>query len=329
MTYASANTVSEDLIPVVDITALRDGTRREAVAQDLLSASRNAGFLYVAGHGVSQDLIDAVRTQAYAFFRAEEAVKQTVKVSQNHRGWIGCGGARMLDGAKTDLKESFVWGYQDKNGSTPADHELRGPNQWPAAVPALQDLAMRYFWEADRVARQLLEGFAIGLNLAPDLFHRTCQVPLSRASCVWYPPQSETLGEDTFGVGPHTDFGVLTILCQDDVGGLQVQTAGGDWVEARPIEGTLVVNVGDLLDRWTNGLCKSTPHRVVNRSGRERLSLVLAFDPDPDTPIDQKDVFGPDHEPTAPGITCGDYLVWRFGKAFGYRRGTDAPKVDE
>ena len=112
---------------------------------------------------------------------------------------------------------------------------------------------------------------------------------------------------------------MLTVLCQDDVGGLQVRDANGVWIHAPPIEGTLVVNVADLLSRWTNGAYRSTPHRVVNRSGRERLSLVLAFDPDPETVIDARAIFGPgtriEHEP----VTCGDYLVRRFAKAFSYR----------
>ena len=128
------------------------------------------------------------------------------------------------------------------------------------------------------------------------------------------------MGADQFGVGPHTDFGVLTVLCQDSTGGLQVEDANGDWIEAPPVEGTLIVNVADLLARWTDGAYKSTPHRVVNSSGRERLSLVLAYDPDPGTTIDARDVFGPDHAASHPPITCGDYLTWRFGKAFSYRK---------
>ncbi len=121
-------------------------------------------------------------------------------------------------------------------------------------------------------------------GFAENAFLETASQPLSRASLTWYPPQPPNLGEDQFGVGPHTDFGVLTVLCQDAVGGLQVQDYNGDWVAAHPIPGTLVINVGDLLARWSNGRFRSTPHRVINASGRERLSLVLAFDPDFDTP---------------------------------------------
>lgn len=319
MNYASAEIVPVDRIPVVDITGLRNGTDRAGVARALIAASRNPGFIYIRGHGIPDDLIAAARTAAFKFFHLEEAEKETVRVTKSHRGWLSQGGAKMEDGAKPDLKESFIWGFEDDDGATPMDHALRGPNRWPNAVPEMRDLAMRYFEEAHKVARDLMRGFALGLELAEGFFLQSCDVPLSRASFVWYPQQDASLGADQFGVGPHTDFGVLTVLCQDDVGGLQVQDISGTWIEAPPIEGTLVVNVGDLLARWTDNLCKSTPHRVVNRSSRERLSLVLAFDPDPQTMIDQQAIFGPDHKSSAAPITCGDYLNWRFAKAFEYR----------
>ena len=127
------------------------------------------------------------------------------------------------------------------------------------------------------------------------------------------------MGDDQFGVSSHTDFGVLTVLCQDDVGGLQVQDVNGEWFHAPPIKDTIIVNVADLLSRWTGGEYKSTPHRVVNKSNNERLSLVLAFDPNPETIIDPKEVFGPKYPTDYEPISCGDYLIWRFGKAFSYR----------
>ncbi len=319
MPWAGARTVDSGTIPVVDLAPLRDGTGPEAVARALHDASRGLGFIYVAGHGIPPGVTDTLRETAYRFFRALEEARRAVRVSAKHRGWIGRGGARMKDDAKADFKESFLFGYEDENGRAPEDHPLRGANRWPAFLPELRGQGMRFFHHAHEVARHLMRGFAIGLRLDEDFFLRSCTRPLSRASLVHYPAQREDLGEDQFGVGPHTDFGVLTVLCQDDVGGLQVRDANGAWIHAPPIEGTLVVNVADLLSRWTNGAYRSTPHRVVNRSGRERLSLVLAFDPDPETVIDARAIFGPgtriEHEP----VTCGDYLVRRFAKAFSYR----------
>lgn len=320
MSYAIARKTVAEEIPVIDITPLRDGSDPAGVARALHAASQGLGFIYVTGHGIPDSVIESARAAAYEFFHADPADKDSVRVSASHRGWLGRGGAKMQDDAKADLKESFIWGFQDASGITPDDHPLRGNNLWPAFLPGLEPAAMTYFAQAHQVAHHLMRGFALGLDLPPDFFLKTADKPLSRASFVYYPPQDANLGADQFGVGPHTDFGVLTVLCQDDVGGLQVQDVQGDWIEAPPIPGTLLVNVADLLSRWTDGAYKSTPHRVVNASGRERMSLVLAFDPNPETLIDPREVFGPDHAAANEPITCGDYLTWRFAKAFAYRK---------
>ena len=319
MAYAQAKPLDQDAIPVIDITPLRDNSDPVGVAKQLHAASQNLGFIYVRGHGIPESLIERARQTAYAFFDSEDAAKSQVSVSPQHRGWLGHGGAKMQDDAKADLKESFIWGLEDANGETPEDHPLRGANQWPGFLPELQNCSMEYFRAAHEVAHHLMRGFALGLGKEDDFFLKTADRPLSRASYVYYPAQPESAGQDQFGVGPHTDFGVLTVLCQDSVGGLQVQDINGDWIEAPPIEGTLIVNVADLLARWTGGAYKSTPHRVVNSSGRKRLSLVLAFDPDPETMIDVRSVFENPPIDAEPAITCGDYLIWRFNKAFAYR----------
>lgn len=317
MAYATARHTQKESIPVVDLTALRNGQDPDAVASALHTASQNLGFIYVKSHGISDSTIDAARQVAFTFFRQTDEQKSSVLVSAHHRGWLKPGAARMGDDAKPDLKESFIWGHQKTDKHSIKDHPLRGPNQWPTSLPAMEGAAMNYFNEAHEVAFQLMRGFARGLNLPDNFFIRSCEHPLSRASFVYYPPQPESSDENQFGVAPHTDFGVLTILCQDSIGGLQVEDKDGNWIHAPPIDGTLVVNVGDLLCRWTGGAYKSTPHRVVNTSGQERLSLVLAFDPDPDTIIDANEI--PGLSSNMESINCGDYLQWRFAKAFSYR----------
>lgn len=319
MPYAQAAPMDRDAIPVIDIAPLREGRDPRGVAAALHAASQQLGFIYVGGHGIPDALIERARHSAYAFFRQPEAAKREVAVSTSHRGYLALGGARMQDDAKADLKQSYIWGYEDETGRTPQDHPLRGANRWPATPTDFRATAMAYFRAAHEVAHHLLRGFALGLDLPADFFLRSAERPLSRASYVYYPAQPEDLGTDQFGVGPHTDFGLLTVLCQDAVGGLQVQRPDGCWIEAPPVPGTLVVNVADLLSRWTDGAYRSTPHRVVNSSGRERLSLVLAYDPEPETLIDARQIYGPAHRPREAEITCGDYLLWRFGKAFAYR----------
>jgi len=278
MPYATAKSLRPDAIPVIDIAALRDGTDVKAVSAALHSASQGLGFIYIKGHGIPESTLESARRVAFEFFRQTDRAKASVSVSPQHRGWLKPGGAKMGDEAKTDLKESFIWGQQDSQGRSLNDHPLRGANRWPEEFPEFEAAAMAYFDHAHRVANYLMQGFA--------------------------------------------DFGVLTVLCQDDTGGLQVEDINGEWIHAPPVEGTLIVNVGDLLSRWTAGEYKSTPHRVVNASGRERLSLVLAFDPNPETLIDANQI--PGLTAKEPAIRCGDYLQWRFAKAFSYRKATPA-----
>ena len=319
MASQNSATISADTIPVVDISPLISNSDPQQVAEALHAASQGLGFIYVSGHGIDPSIIDSVRKSGYEFFRSSSTAKDTVRISPHHRGWLPQGGAKMQDDVASDLKESFVWGCDDEAINQKNDHFLRGPNQWPDnEVVGFSTSAMAWFDAAHEVAHHLMRGFALGLNLPEDFFLRSCESPLSRASLVYYPPQEAST--DRYGVGPHTDFGVLTVLCQDDVGGLEVQIGDGQWVKAPPIEGALVVNVADLLSRWTAGEYRSTPHRVINQSGRERLSLVLAFDPNPETVIDASDVLGGSVDSVEAPISCGDYLTWRFEKAFAHRK---------
>ena len=203
---------------------------------------------------------------------------------------------------------------------TPPANPLLGPNVWPAAMPALKPSVHPYFEAASACAEDLLRGFALGAGLDAEHFIRLRDRPVSRGSLQYYPPQPDDAGEDRFGVAPHTDFGVLTVLCQDEIGGLQIQRRNGDWAAMPPIPGTLVVNIGDLLERWSNRRYRSTVHRVINASGRERLSLVLAYDPNFETLVDPRAFCADGETPHDAPITCGDYLMWRFAKAFSYRR---------
>ena len=319
MGYAAKMT-NADAVPVIDITPLRDGSNPKQVADALHAASKGLGFIYIKGHGIPDQVIRKARAEALSFFRAPLKDKESVKISEQHRGWIGEGGAKMQDDLKSDLKESFVWGFEmDLNSPDSDGHSLRGKNKWPRFVPALEKASLEYFKYSHEVAHHLMRGFAIGLDLEEDFFLKTADKPISRCSYVYYPPQTSESDKQQFGVGPHTDFGVLTVLCQDSVGGLQVENVDGDWIQAPPIEGSLIVNVADLLARWTDGAYKSTPHRVINTSSKERLSLVLSFDPNPETVINAQQVFGPDHVAKEEPTTCGEYLDWRFGKAFAHR----------
>ena len=320
MSYAQAKSVSASSIPVIDMGPLRDKSDPRRVARQLCRASQDLGFIYVKNHGIAESLISETRASAMEFFRLEDDEKQVVSKTTKHRGYIKIGAAKMQGDARSDYKESFIFGDDSPEVSI-SDHLLSGSNIWPRRPVSFSQLANDYFEAVQNVAVCLMRGFAIGLDLDEEFFLQSNDKPLSRASFTYYPPQSEAMGSSQFGVSPHTDFGVLTVLCQDNVGGLQVQGLDGQWFAVPPIEGTLVVNVGDLLARWTHNQYHSTQHRVINSSGKERLSLVLAYDPNPETVIDPRQVITSDvaSEVDFPEpITCGDYLNWRFNKSFNY-----------
>ena len=188
-------------------------------------------------------------------------------------------------------------------------------------MPEMKAALDRYCAAVDGVGRKLLRAVAIALDLPEMFFVERYRKPLVRGSIIYYPPQPPDLGVDQFGVSAHTDYGCLTILSQDANGGLQVRNRAGEWIAAPPLAGTFVINIGDLLARWTNDAFASTPHRVVNASGRPRYSIAVFYDPDYDTRIEVlPGCVAPGAVPAYPPVSCGDYIVGRFDRAFAYRK---------
>jgi isopenicillin N synthase-like dioxygenase len=324
MIYAESKTIALSQIPVIDMATALDGSPEgeRRVATEFLRAATEVGFFYVKNHGVPWHLVEQAREAARGFFALPLEKKSEVGINANHRGFLRVGEAKMADYAQPDLKESFVWGLEVPPGdpAMTADNPFICPNNWPAFMPELKQAAYPYFEATLDCGRRLLNIFAVSMELPRDTFTRHWRRSITRGAFVYYPPQPPEMGTEQFGVAPHTDYGCLTVLCQDDVGGLEVQTKAGEWVAATPIEGTFLVNVGDLLTRWTNDGFASTPHRVVNKGGRERYSLVMAVDPDFDTLVDPAVVCRDGESPHYPPVRCGDYIQQRFDKAFAYRK---------
>jgi isopenicillin N synthase-like dioxygenase len=323
MAYATARDIAVNEIPVVDIAGLVAGDPEASAAagRAMRDASERIGFFYVSQHGVPQAAIDRAFAAARDFFALPEAVKEATRVNANHRGWISQGGAKMSTNARVDLKESFVWGLElpEDDPDVAAGTPLMGPNQWPAAMPELRGAAYGYYEQVIALGHRVLRGLALSLGRDADFFAPRFARPLARGSMIWYPPQPPDLGREQFGVAPHTDYGGLTFLCQDMTGGLQVLNAAGEWVTAHPIPGTFVVNIGDLMHRWTNHRFRSNPHRVVNTSGRARQSMAVFFDPGFHSVVDPRDLLDDPAEALHPPVTCGEYILGRFNKAFAYR----------
>jgi len=307
-------------IPVIDVSPAVQRSEFEVVAREIQQAATKVGFFYIANHGIDPALIDKASDAAHAFFALPQAMKATVEVDKEQRGWMKTGMARLEGAATHDLKEVFFWGAEvpPNHPDLLAQKPLVAENRWPNAVFArLQQDLVPYYNAVCTVAEKVLCAIAVGFGQDADFFKSRYDMPLARGQLVYYPPSSqEHEQEQRFGVAPHTDFGVLTLLLQDNNGGLQVKSKSGDWIEAPPIPGTLVCNIGDLLQRWSNDRFISTLHRVINRSGRERYSIPVFFDPHTDAIIDPCDLGVNRKDSKHPPVKAGEHIAARNAKNF-------------
>ncbi len=312
-------------LPIIDMEGVRDGNAASIAraAREINAAFTTVGFLYIANHGLAEPVIAEAVREAQGFFRQPTEKKREVAINKRHRGFNALGDALMYEATKPDYKEFYTMGLElpEDDADVLAGEPLRGPNNWPADRPGLRTAMTAYYDGIGRCGADLLTCVATSLGLAPNYFADKYRKRLQRTQIIYYPPHPETATEDQFGLAPHTDFGCITLLWQDDNGGLEVlERQSRTWIAARPIPGTLVVNVGDLLARWTNDRYASTPHRVINRSGRERFSIATFYDPDFKAVVDprQLGISGAEcrYEPT----TSGAHILSRIERSFGYRK---------
>lgn len=318
--FADAKSIDVTAIPLIDVSRAMDGSDLPAVAAEIRAAATEVGFFYIKGHGIDQGLMDQAFAVARDFFDLPEGVKQSVAVDTAQRGWMASGMSK-LQGAKThDLKEVFFWGSEvaPDDPDLLAGKPLVSENKWPRdAFPRLETELRPYYDALCSAAERVLCAVAVSLDAESEFFRSLYVKPLARGQLVYYPPSSaEDDAEERFGVAPHTDFGVLTFLLQDNSGGLQVQLKSGEWVEAPPVPNTLVCNIGDLLQRWSNDRFVSTVHRVINRSKGARYSIPIFFDPHTDTVVDPRDLGVRDTDSKHPPVTAGGHIAGRNAKSF-------------
>ncbi len=325
-----AKQVSMTEIPIIDLAPflLGNAQARAEVAAKIGAACREIGFFYVVNHGVPAELVARVDAQARRFFSQAVDAKAEIAIENSnvHRGYFRVGGEN-LDPAKQkrdgDLKEGVKIG-RDLGLAHPlvaAGTPLHGPNQWPRSLPGWQAVMQDYYAVMETLGRQLMRAFALALRLEEAYFDRWLNTPMTTLGLLHYPPQQGRITEAQIGAGAHSDYGCLTMLAQDDAGGLQVMQRGGDWLDAPPIPGSFVVNIGDMMERWTNGVFTSTLHRVINISGRERYALPYFFDPDFNAevvclPTCLAAGETPKYQPT----TSGRHLLDMISASFEYHR---------
>jgi isopenicillin N synthase-like dioxygenase len=315
-----------DTLPLIDLRATPD-----AVARGIGEACRAHGFFYVVGHGIDAALGPRLEAFSHRFFALPEATKQRFAMAlggRAWRGWFPLGGE--LTSGRPDWKEGLYLGSElgEDHPRVQAGVPLHGRNLLPGddVLPGFRQAIDAWMAAVTALGHRVMAGIARSLALPDDYFARRYTAePLILFRIFQYPSRPVPEGLDVRdGVGVHTDYGLLTLLRQDDVGGLQVRTQGG-WIEAPPVADSFVCNIGDMLDRMTGGLYRSTPHRVrLNTSGRDRLSFPLFFDPDMAARIEPiRSAATDDHATRWDGAsvhafegTYGDYLLGKIGKVF-------------
>ena len=276
-------------IPVIDISPLMDGSpaQAQAVAKALGQACRDVGFFYISGHGVPPALMQRAFDSSAAFFTGPAAMREAVSFSGpgDNRGYIRLGGETLDPGKPPDVKEAFNIGLElpPDDPDMLARAPFRAANLWPD-MPDFRDTMLDYFNRVWRLGRDLHRGFALDLGLEPDYFETRLDRPNATLRLLHYPQSTTPPSEGQLGAGVHTDYGNVTLLATDAVGGLMVQDRSGRWLDAPVIPDTFVCNIGDCLMRWSNDVYVSTPHKVVN-PGKDRYSVAFFLDPNPDAVV--------------------------------------------
>jgi isopenicillin N synthase-like dioxygenase len=306
-------------LPVIDIAALYqdDSAGRLHAANALGRAARESGFCYVTGHLVPPELIDRLLRLTTSFFALplEQKMKWYIGRSRNHRGYVPEGEEVFAAGTR-DRKEAFDLGLDlsPDAAEVRAGNPMLGPNVWPD-LEGFRETVNAYYQSVLQLGRTLFRGFALALGLEEDRFARLVNRPPSQLRLIHYPYNPDA--EDSMGIGAHTDYECFTILLPT-APGLEVMNGAGVWVDAPPVPGSFVVNIGDMFETWTNGEFVATSHRV-RRVREERYSFPFFCVCDYDTLVEPLPHFvGPDRPPKYPPLMAGAHLFAQTAQSFQY-----------
>ena len=265
-------------IPIIDFSDFEKNSI--IIAAAVKRACMQHGFFYVAGHGVPIALQEKLHRLSETFFALPTEDKMQISMEHAGKAWRGYFPLNgELTSGKPDLKEGIYFGTEldASDRRVQAGIPLHGSNLFPAGIPAFREAVLQYIDAVTNVGHLVMKAISLSLELPEAyFFEKYNQDPLVLFRIFHYPPKA--VSTQRWGVGEHTDYGLLTILKQDAVGGLQVKS-GGEWIAAPPVDNSFVCNIGDMLDRMTGGLYRSTPHRVLNETGKDRYSFPLFLTP--------------------------------------------------
>lgn len=314
-----ADRLSFDEIPVIDLTGLTSSSAPPGLVDEIRWALTHVGFFYASNHGISAGQMQGVFDASRTLFDLPDSAKQQLHISKSGkalRGYVGYFEENTDPAVTRDFKEAFDFG-ESREPSSP----FFGPNVWPQELPELEQVLMAYLDSMLDLSRRLLVAIALSLGLQPDHFAEMTSHPVVVQRLLRYPRQSGAVDQREIGIGAHTDYGLLTVLAQDDSGGLQVQNRDLEWVEAPPIPDTFIVNSGDLLQRVSNDRYLASLHRVVNVGGGDRYSIPFFLDPNFDSVIAPADKLVSAESPARhQPIVSGQHKLSRYVDSFPHLR---------
>lgn len=297
------------VIPAIDFHAMQ--ARDPEVMARLAQGAREVGFLTLENTPLSKARVEGVITAYRDFFRLPEVEKQAVDMARtgSNRGWGAPGSEQVDPEANPDYKQVFDCGF-----ALAADDPLRAEglsvyadNLWPDCCPGFRDAVKAYYGDALQVAHGVLEGIAMATGFDAGYFADKFTRPMALLRGNYYPPRPAWATDKDFGIATHTDYGCITLLATDGTPGLEVRKRGGGWIPVTAAPGTFVINFGEMLEMWTKGAVRATPHRVVGGTD-ERISVPMFFNPNFDANV----------APVGSGetILAGDHMAQRFNETY-------------
>lgn len=296
-------------IPLVDFEGFAGSNHaiRTATAANFRDALEAVGFCYLRNHGVPAPVVDSIFAQTCAFFALPLETKEATRPGDagSTLGYGGVGGQALEKGRPGDLKEIF---------QARPDGAGAAGNVWPPALPEFREAVETFQSAAAAACNRLMAAIAVSLGLPEDYFVPFYTRSHPTVRLLHYPPLEAPLAPGQIRAGAHTDFGGLSLLFPGKEGGLEVQAPDGTWLPAPALPGAAIVNTGDLIERWSNGMFRSTLHRVVNPEGpamaRDRYSVVLFHGPNPDAVITcLEPCQSPERPARYPPITAGEHVL--------------------
>jgi len=284
--FVSARADVGEEIPIIDVSGALAGDAAALAdcAAQLRHAYEDIGFWFLTGHRVLPALVDRVFADAARFHAQPLEEKLKLKINEHNIGYLPMKAAttRHSD-VSTNNRPNLNEAYFVKRDLPPdhpdvrANKRFRGTNLWPTMLPGFRETIVAYCNAMEDLARGILPVYAVALDLSADYFAAAFADPQYTLRMSHY-PHTRSLEQNEYGLAPHADTSFMTLLAQNKIPGLSLRTASGRWIDAPVIEGAFLVNSGQMLNRWSNGRFRATPHRVINRSGGDRYAIPFFFD---------------------------------------------------